>query len=344
LDPAALRAELERLKAPRRTVRITDVQPQLAEMYPQPFSAKGWVFEIKYDGFRTFAAKEGARGRLRSRHGKDPTAQYPELVEALEALPVEQVVLDGELVVHDDEGRPSFERLQRRALLRRPTEVARASRESPAFLYLFDLLALEGFDVRPLPLLQRKALLRRVLPRGGRLIYVDHIEEKGAEMYGEVQRMALEGVVAKKADSAYLGGRTPRWRKLRVNQTADLVIVGFVPWGASKVAELDLAAYEQDGELVYAGSVAHILGDALRRELRKVLETIRRPKPPCARAPTGEHHAWVDPELVCEARYLTWVPGGQLRHASFLRMRDDKRPEECLRPDPVPLEAGEPPP
>jgi bifunctional non-homologous end joining protein LigD len=320
-------------------VRITDVQPLLAEPHPKPFSAKGWIFEIKYDGFRTFAAREGPRGRLLSRHGKDPTSQYPELRQELESLAVEQVVMDGELVVHDEHGKPDFERLQRRARILRPTEVARVSRELPAFLYLFDLLSLEGFDTRPLPLVQRKALLRKLLPKGGRLVYVDHLEEHGTEMYAEVQRMGLEGVIAKKADSAYLGGRGSRWLKLRVTQSADLVIVGFVPWGASKVAELDLAAYE-DGELVYAGSVAHTISDPLRRELRRVLEAIRRPKPPCAGAPKGEHHLWVEPLLVCEARYLTWVKGGQLRHAAFLRMRDDKRPEECVRPEPVPMGPG----
>lgn len=306
----------------------------LSEMSDRPFSGKGWVFEIKYDGYRSIAESSGGRGRVLSRNLKDFTAAFPELERALAALPYEHVVVDGELVVAGDDGKPSFERLQTRARLRRPAAVAQAARDLPAVLYVFDLLGFGDFDLRPLALVHRKALLRRLLPGGGPLLYVEHLEERGVEMFEAVRRLGLEGVVAKKAGGPYVSGRSPAWLKFRATRTADLVIVGFSSEGRATLSELDLAAYD-DGELVYAGSVGNGLTRELRRELRTALEPLRRPTPPCRRAPTSEHHLWVEPRLVCEVRYLTWAREGQLRHASFLRMRDDKRPEECTRVDPV---------
>ncbi|MGH7674197.1 MAG: DNA polymerase ligase N-terminal domain-containing protein, partial [Gemmatimonadales bacterium] len=151
--PAArVRAQLKRLDAPRRVVRAEDAEPMLAETRERPFSRAGWLFEVKLDGYRMRAAREQLRARLLTRNGRDATTAFPELARAIEALPFEDVLMDGELVVLDESGRPSFQRLQNRARLSRLPDIRHAAVENAATLYLFDLLALDGHDLRSLPL------------------------------------------------------------------------------------------------------------------------------------------------------------------------------------------------
>ncbi|PYO78343.1 MAG: hypothetical protein DMD67_05120 [Gemmatimonadetes bacterium] len=155
--------ELERLKAPRRAVTLEEAKPMLAESRERPFSKAGWLFELKLDGYRVRAGREGGGGgaRLVTRNGHDIAGAFPEIARALIALPYEGFIFDGELVVTDEAGRPMFQRLQNRAKISRALEVRRAAVEAPAMLYVFDLLAFEGFDLRPLPLEKRTALLER---------------------------------------------------------------------------------------------------------------------------------------------------------------------------------------
>jgi len=164
---AEVRAELERLGAPRHEVRAGGVKLMLAETAEKPFTDPAWLFELKYDGFRVLAEREGGAIRLVYRRGIDAVATYPDVARALTVLPFGDLVLDGEVVVLDDEGRPSFQRLQRRAQQRRTTDIQRAALEMPATYYAFDLLGFEGFDVRTLPLRERKRLLQLLLPRAG---------------------------------------------------------------------------------------------------------------------------------------------------------------------------------
>lgn len=337
---AALRAELEKAGAPRKRVRAVDVEPMLAESLEAPFSGNGWLFEIKYDGFRCIASREGARVHLVSRNGRELTATFPELARALAALPFEHVVMDGELVVLDPSGKPSFQRLQRRGMLTRTLDIQRATVELPATLQLFDLLGFEDFDLRPLPLTTRKALLERVLPKRGPLRYSDHLEARGAELFEQIRAMGLEGVMAKKADSRYRGGRSGDWLKIRTERTADFAVVGYSPLkGGTGVGALHLAACEA-GEFVYAGKVGTGFSDAQREELRHVLDEKRRPKAPCAGAPKTRDIRWVEPTLACEVRYLTWLADGHVRNPVFVRLREDKRPQDCIRqhglPEPTP--------
>src|SRR5205807_2302747 len=175
--------------------------------------------------------------------GKDRTAPVvKELARPLAALPYEGFILDGELVVPDEAGRPSFQRLQNRAKVSRGLEVRRSAVETPAVLYVFDLLAFEGYDLGPLPLEQRKALLEQVMPRVGPIKYLSHFAQDGEALYEQVVKMGLEGIVAKKADSSYRAGRSPNWLKIRADRTDDFVVVGFTrPRGSrSGFGALDL--------------------------------------------------------------------------------------------------------
>jgi bifunctional non-homologous end joining protein LigD len=194
-----IRSRLTELGAPERPVDPGSVRLMLAESRDRPFTAPGWLFELKLDGYRVLAA-QAASPRLLSRNGNDLSACFPEILQALRALPFERMLLDGELVALDRAGRPSFQRLQQRAQLRRPMDIRHAAVECPVTYYAFDLLAFENFDVRGLPLAERKALLKKVVPPTGIIRLLDHFEVDGEVLYQQVQKLGLEGIVGKRAD------------------------------------------------------------------------------------------------------------------------------------------------
>jgi bifunctional non-homologous end joining protein LigD len=339
-----IRARLVELEAPRKRIRASDVSLMLAETRDHAFSKRGWIWELKYDGYRLLASREGGAARLLYRRGMDSTATFPEIARALAALPFESFVLDGEVVVLDEKARPSFGRLQKRALLQRRTDIERASVELPATLFAFDLLAFEDFDLRSLPLTERKALLARLVPRAGPVRFADHVEEKGEELLASVAEMRLEGVVGKKADGPYRSGRSADWIKIRLDRADDFAVVGYTQGEGARsgFGALHLAFWK-DGGLVYAGRAGTGFTEKQLSEIRARLEPRRRDTPPCSGpAPPGRGHVWVDPELVCEVRFKEWTGEGLLRQPTFLRLREDKAIEECVRED-DPGAASEPP-
>jgi len=341
-----LLAKLAGLRAQRRKVDPRKLEIMLAEQRERPFSGPGWLFELKYDGFRVIAAREEGKPLLRYRHGIDATASYPEVARALAALPYTSIIMDGEIVVLDGEGKPAFQGLQKRAQAQRAADIARGAVDAPATLYLFDLLGFGGYDLRPLPLRTRKELLSELLPRVGPLRFADHVEERGQELYAEVRARGLEGMVAKKVDAPYRGGRRPDWLKIRVQRTGDFVVVGFTEPTGTRVGlgALHLAFCEA-GELRYAGRAGTGLSTQLLADLRAQLDRMRRKTPPCSGpAPTGPGHVWVEPRLIAEVRYLHWTEEGLLRQPAFLRLRDDKKIEECTRPIEPQDEPAAPPP
>jgi bifunctional non-homologous end joining protein LigD len=343
---ADIRRELERLGAPPRKVRAADVKVMLAETGERPFSRSGWLFELKYDGYRVVAGVENGEARLFYRKGGDATAVFPELARALRSHPFSSLVLDGEAVTLDESGRPSFHRLQKRALLQRTVDVARAAVELPATLFVFDLLGFEGFDLRPLPLVERKRLLERVLPRAGPVRYLDHIEDQGEAFHREVEKLGLEGTMAKKADSPYRGKRSSDWVKLRVDRVDDFVIVGFTrpEGGRTGFGALHLGQLS-GGRLSYSGRVGSGFSEAQLEEIHDRLAALRRPAPSCeGPLPGGRGHVWVEPRLVAEVRFKERTDDGLLRQPVFLRLRDDKSPEECEAPPDHRLQAQAAPP
>ena len=326
-------AALKKARAPKRALDPFEVELTLAESRDEPFSSPEWIYELKYDGYRVLAARHGGEPRIRSRNGKNFTDLYPEIARALRALPYDDMLLDGELVVLDDSGRPVFQFLQQRFRLRSGVDVEKSAIERPATLFAFDLLGFEGHDLRGMALFERKKLLESLLPRTGPVRYADHVVERGLEMYAKVREMRLEGIVAKKANSKYLGRRTGQWLKIVVDRTGDFVVCGFTQprGGRAGFGALHLGLYD-DGELVYTGRVGTGFSDEQLREMRHVLEDIQQPEPSCRGAtPSGEDTAWVRPEWVAEVRYKEITRDGLLRAPVFVRLRDDKRPEECQR-------------
>jgi bifunctional non-homologous end joining protein LigD len=299
----------------------------------EPFDHPDWLFELKHDGFRMLGARSRNGCRLYYRRGGDAGHGFPDVLEALRAVPAEDFVLDAELVVLDGEGRSSFQSLQKRfQLLRRP-DIESAARRLPATLFAFDLLGLAGHDLRPLPLRERKRLLRGLLPPDCPVRYADHVEESGEAFYEEVRKRGLEGIVAKRAGSPYRAGRWADWLKVRVDRTADFVVVGFSePQGARAGFGALHLAWHDAGTLVYAGRVGSGFDGTVLAGVRSVLDLARRPDCPCdGPAPSGPGHHWVEPRLVCEVRYKEWTEEGLLRQPVFLRFRTDKRAEECVR-------------
>jgi bifunctional non-homologous end joining protein LigD len=333
-----IRRELARLAAPRRPVDVKAVKLMLAETADSAFSRKDWLFEPKLDGYRVLAARAKGEPRLLTRNGNDCGVSFPEILRALAALPFDQLILDGEVVALDDRGRPSFQRLQSRARLSRQIEIRHAVVSTPVTYYGFDLLGFEDFDLRPLPLRARKAILRRVLPPVGALRYLEHVEEEGEALYHEAARLDLEGIVAKKASAPYKAGRSPLWLKVRSRLTDDFVVVGFTAPKGSRggFGALQLADFV-NGELTYAGRAGTGFSEKQLGEVKRTLEAQQRRDPPCVGPIQGDKETtWVEPTVVCEVEYTEWTDEGLLRQPVFLRFREDKTPEECVRRDVIP--------
>jgi bifunctional non-homologous end joining protein LigD len=324
-------SDLERLGAPKKAVQPEAVQLMLAEARDDAFTAAGWLFELKLDGYRVLGARDGA-ARLLSRNGNDLSSCFPEVIQVLTALPFDRLVLDGEIVALDEAGRPSFQRLQQRARLRRGLDIRHAMVENPVTYFAFDLLGVDDFDLRPLPLSTRKALLQKLLPPAGVIRFLDHFETEGEVLYEQVQRLGLEGIVAKRAESPYRAGRSATWLKIRTRRSDDFVVVGFTaPKGSrSGFGSLQVALYVE-GKLTYAGRAGSGFTDTQLTHVRRELEASRRPDPACVGPiPQEKGITWVEPRLVCEVEFTEWTDEGLLRQPVFLRFRDDKKPEECI--------------
>lgn len=333
----AMARDLAQHGAKTGEVDAAKLQPMLAETAQEPFDDPGWLFELKYDGYRLIADKRGNDVTLRYRSGRDVTRVFPEIARAVAAWPCTRAVVDGEIVVLDDEAKPSFRRLQPRAALDRAADIARASVVEPVTFYAFDLLALEDQDVRGLPLEARKAVLARLVPKAGPVRFADHVEGMGTALYRQIEALGMEGIMAKDRTSPYRAGRSDRWLKVRTEITHDFVVVGYNPpekAGRVGFAALHLAVVRPEG-LSYAGRVGTGFDTRTLESVRALLEPLAIGKPPCGGplpVPLEKASVWVRPQYVAEVRFLEWTEDGVVRFPVFVRLRDDKRPEECHDP------------
>jgi bifunctional non-homologous end joining protein LigD len=276
---------------------------------------------------------------LYGRSGQEITGRYPELVGALRALPVEEFLIDGEIVALDESGKPSFQRLQARMGLTNPRDIQQAMAAVPVIGIFFDCLALDGHDLRRLPLLERKECLRLLLPPLGSVRYGDHVREHGEAFFEAASAERLEGIVAKKGNSLYVGGRTREWIKVKCLRRQEFVIGGYTDpqGGRGYFGALHVGIYDGP-RLVYVSKVGTGFDDASLKTLWEALQPLGRSTPSFAiGSPTGRGHHWVEPGLVCEVRFTEWTKDGGIRHPVFLGLRTDKRPEDCHRETPVEL-------
>jgi len=329
----AIRERLQALGAPRRAFGVADVELMLCQPEKRAFSGPGWLFELKYDGYRLLAAAAAGRPSLRYRRGMDATLLYPEITRALALLPYPSFVLDGEVVVFDDEGRTDFGRLQQRGMLSRRLDIERATLAHPANFVAFDLLEFAGFDLRSLPLTARKEVLRMLVPRTGPLRYADHIEEEGEAFCAKVAALHLEGIVGKKASSSYQGRRSEDWRKVRLEFIDEFAVVGYSVSEKESRPEfraLQLAAREGDA-WVYAGAVGSGFSEQELVALRARLDAARPAEYDFVAEADSGSSVWVEPELVVQVRYLEWREGRHIRQPVFLAVVDDMDPLHCRR-------------
>ncbi len=347
---ATVRARLDELSAPRGQVSARTQSFTLATRAEEPFSDPAWLYEIKYDGVRVLASREGDRVTLYGRSGQDMTSRYPEVVRALLALPIERFVIDGEVVALDEAGRPSFQRLQPRMALTDPREIAFAAAQRPAVGVFFDCLMLGDRDLRKMPLVDRKECLRLLVPALGPARYGDHVMGAGEAFYEAASEQRLEGIVAKRARSLYTGTRSRDWIKIKCHRRQEFVIGGYTdPQGSrGHFGALHLGLYdgpESAPRLVYVSKVGTGFDQATLEAIWKRLQPLVRATPPfeAGPIPTGRGHHWTEPRLVCEVRFSDWTDDGGIRHPTFLELREDKKPTDCRREGSEQSEAGPPP-
>jgi bifunctional non-homologous end joining protein LigD len=310
------------------------IEPMKAVLSNEPFSDPNWIFERKLDGVRCLAVREDGAVQLVSRTGRNMNGSYPELVEALERERAGDFVADGEVVAFDGPV-TSFARLQGRMQLSDPQAARRTG--IPVFLYVFDLLRHEGEDLRPLPLRERKARLRRALSFHGPVRFTPHRNEHGEELFRDACRRGLEGVIAKRADSPYRsGGRSRDWLKLKCHHEQELVIGGFTaPKGSRTEFGALLVGYFEDRELRYAGKVGTGFNHRTLADLGGRMRELEQDEPPFVDVhPIPRGTRWVRPALVAQIAFSEWTRDGRLRHPRYLGLRNDKPARDVVRERP----------
>ena len=306
-----------------------DYAPMKAVLSEDPFSDPEWVFERKLDGERCGALRRAGEVRLLSRTGGILSSTYPELVDAL-SVEGPDLLLDGEIVAFAG-GRTSFERLQQRMGIRDPER----ARRSPVavYYYLFDVLELNGQDVRPLPLLERKARLREAVEFRGHLRYTSYRRADGETAFRSACRRGWEGVIAKRATSPYVATRSRDWLKLKCAHGQELVIGGLTaPKGSrERFGALLVGYYLPDGRLRYAGKVGTGFDRPTLERLGDELERLERDTPPFEAGDPPPNARWAEPRLVAEIAFAEWTRAGKLRQPRYQGLRDDKPAREVVR-------------
>jgi bifunctional non-homologous end joining protein LigD len=319
------------------TPQVMFVAPELATLVSKPPTGDDWVHEIKFDGYRLLALIEDGDARLFTRAANDWTARFQPIRAALTRLKVKSAVIDGEVVHVAADGTQSFHSLQN-AL---STEVVDGLR-----YYAFDLLQLDGVDLRSKPLLERKATLKGVLSHAPeRIVYSEHFAESGDKMLGHACRLALEGIVSKRADSPYRSGRTDDWLKSKCIKEQELVIGGYVeqPKHPGMLGAMLIGYYEGDA-LRFAGKVGTGFTHAEGRSLLKRLAALRVERSAFSSVPTEARRGavFVKPKLVAQVNFSEWTPDGRLRHPSFQGLREDKSARDVTREKEKPLSVVQP--
>lgn len=300
----------------------------LAEKIHDP---SAYLFEIKYDGYRLVSVKAGADVKVFTRNGHDWTARFPELVRALTALPAREVVVEGEVCAVNAEGSPSFGRLQQ--------WLAGDKRDALLAYPLFDLLWLDGRDLRDLPIEERRQLLQGLAGKAPPPLSVTTaVEGNLPDLLAAARTAGLEGLLAKRKGSPYRSGASGDWLKLKLERRQDCVLVGYVPLkGNDKVVGALLLAVVVDGALTFVGRVGTGFDDRTRGALARRLDDLAVPRAPVKVGPEEKGVRWVRPELVAEVGFTQWSDDQRLRHPRFLGLREDKTAAECLKEEAAPV-------
>jgi DNA ligase D-like protein (predicted ligase) len=298
----------------------TGADAMKAVLTQERFSDPAWIFERKLDGIRCIAVRDGKDVRLLSRNDLSMNARYPEVADAIAGQPRERFAIDGEIVAFDG-AQTSFAKLTRRA------------REYvPVFFYVFDLLWLDGDDIRGLPLRDRKRLLRDAIDWQDPLRFTQHRNEDGEAFYAEACAKGWEGLIAKRVDSPYGAKRSKDWLKFKCGMGQELVIGGFTePHGTRIEFGALLVGYHEGDKLRYAGKVGTGFDRPLLRSLGERMRALKQEASPFADDVRERGVTWVQPELVAQIGFSEWTRDGRLRHPRFLGLREDKPAAQVVR-------------
>jgi len=317
----------------------TTIHPMLATPVDEPFDGAEWLFEIKWDGYRAIAFIENGKLRLVSRNQNELTERFSELKDLPKFVHAKTAILDGEVVALDEQGRASFSLMQQRTGFRAGGRRGAAKADVPVLYYVFDLLYLDGYDLRKLPLEERKKKLASLLLTGDSVRYSDHYENQGKALFEMARAKGLEGILAKKRDSIYQERRTSEWLKIKITHHLECVIGGYTEPEGSRAhfGSVVLGLYDGQGRLIHVGQAGSGFDQKSLDEVWKLLKKRETKKNPFH----GEVEAlrkvyWVRPELVAEFEYAEWTggtnsgSGPKLRAPVFHGLRDDKDPKDCV--------------
>jgi bifunctional non-homologous end joining protein LigD len=331
--PSSVSSVLNAFPAARRAAMPTAIHPMLATPWDQPFDSDDWLFEIKWDGYRAIAFIANGKVRLVSRNQNDLTAQYPELGDIPKYLKAATAILDGEIVALDEDGRSSFSLMQQRTGFS-PTS-RRRDRDPgiPVLYYAFDLLYLDGYDLRKVPLESRKHRLAALLQPSTILLYSDHFPANGKALFAAAQQKGLEGILAKRRNSTYEERRSTEWRKIKITHRLEAVVGGYTePQGSREFfGSLVLGLYDKTGKLIHIGQAGSGFTEKTQKKVWELLKPLAVSKSPFAgkvQALKAVH--WLKLKLVAEIKFGEWTHEDQLRAPVFLGLRTDKSPEECV--------------
>ena len=315
----------------------TAIHPMLATSVDLPFDDPEWLFEIKWDGYRAIAFIAKGKVRLVSRNQNDLTAQFPELHDLPDLIQAETAILDGEVAALDEQGRSSFSLMQQRTGIRQGGRRTGSRQDITVLYYVFDLLYHDGYDLRRVPLEERKALLEQITTVTGPVRYSDHFSQ-GKALFAVAKQKGLEGILAKRRNSVYEERRSREWLKIKITQTLDCVIGGYTDPEGSRAyfGSIVLGLYDKKGDLIHVGQAGSGFDQATLKQVWQALhklETKRDPFPGGVDALRKVH--WVKPELVAEIKFSEWTHesaegGMKLRAPVFLGLREDKDPKECV--------------
>ena len=311
------------------------IQPMLASVIEKPFDDPDWLFEIKWDGYRAIAFIDDGSVRLVSRNQNDLTPRYPELRELGKFIRAKSAILDGEVVVLDEQGRSSFSLMQQRTGIRAHGRQVAPRSELPVLYYAFDLLYLDGYDLRRVALEGRKRVLKEILTPGELVRYSDDFPGRGVALFGAAKQQGLEGILAKHCGSTYEERRSREWLKIKITQTVDCVIGGYTdPEGTRQYfGSLVLGLYDKK-KLIHVGQAGTGFDQATLKEIAGILKPIETSKNPFTGEVDAKSVHWVKPLRVAEVKFSEWTHetregGMKLRAPVFMGLREDKNPEDC---------------
>lgn len=305
------------------------IHPMLATLVDEPFSGPEWIFETKWDGFRSVCFIKNGHAQFVSRNQIEMTPNYPELRNIARQIAAKEAIIDGEIVALDEKGMPRFQLLQPRVGRKSGIESLRG--KGQIVYFVFDLLYRDGYDLMPCPLIERKAMLEQILRPASFVKFSEHIEGEGERFFKEIEKFHLEGMMAKRAASPYVQKRSSDWLKVKTVLRSEVVIGGYTqPRGMRAYFGALVVGLYRGKDLHYVAHTGGGFNEKTLAKIFKLMQPLKSDQSPFVQKPkTNEPVQWLKPKLVAEVKFSEWTADERMRHPIFVGLRDDKKPEDC---------------